>query len=271
MAKKQTAVVYIDTNKIFFYAGKTGDIFRLDLSLGIVSDMDLVNEEKLLLAIDSFCKTNNLEGTNYETLVVFSMESTFEKEFSDDIKEDDAQIQQFIEIVPFEETLSKVYKLNKKTKVIVVNKAIYDAIKAALEKKNFSISQLLPYSVLKEVTTDLASNVNLALIASKSDSYKQFSLINATNTSSIHKEKAAEDKKQNKRVFALVGVFFVLLIILVVLIVTTFSPQPVAKKGAEVLPLLTPTPSIEENSQTSTPSAETTATNSSGIIPIVSE
>lgn len=261
--KKQTAVVYIDTNNASFYTGKSGDIFRLDFPSNVISDLDLVSEEKLTQLIDSFCKTNNLEGTKFETILVFSAGSVFEKDFADENKEENTQIQQFIDIVPFEDVLSKTYKLNKKTKVVVVNKVLYEALKSALEKKNFSISLVLPYSVLQEVNTELTNSVNLAFIAGKMDSYKQFNLIDYENNKLNDKIKTGDFKKQNKRVYVLIGIFLLLLIVLGALIISTLSLQPGPKKGVQGLPTLTPTPAIQkENTQLSSPAANLSATSS---------
>lgn len=271
-AKKQTAVVYIDTDKALFYTGKTVDIFRLDFPSNVISDLDLVSEEKLTELIDSFCKTNNLEGTKYETTLVFSTGSVFEKDFADENKEENTQMQQFIDIVPFEDVLSKTYKLDKKTKVVVINKTLYEALKNALEKKNFSISSVLPYSVLQEINTELANSVNLAFIAGKIDSYKQYNLNDSENNNSNNKIKTNDSKKQNKRVYILIGIFILLLILLGVLVISTLSPQQSSKKGTVVLPTLTPRPSIQkENTASASPSANISATGSPTVIPTVSQ
>lgn len=270
--KKQTAVVYVDTDKVFFYTGKTGDIFRLDFPSNVISDLDLVSEEKLIQLIDSFCKTNNLEGTKFETILVFSTGSIFEKDFTDEIKEENTQIQQFIDIVPFEDVLSKTYKLNKKTKVVVVNKALFEALKNALEKKNFSISLVLPYSVLQEINTELTSSINLAFIASKIDSYKQYNLNDYENKNPNNKIKASDSKNQNKRVYVLVGIFILLLIVLGFLIISTLSSESSPKKGAEVLPILTPIPKVQkENIELASPAASFSASSSPTVTPTISQ
>lgn len=271
-AKKQTAVVYIDTDKASFYTGKTGEIIKLDFPPNVISDLDLVSEEKLTELIDSFCKTNNLEGIKYETILVFSIGSVFEKDFTDENKEENTQIQQFIDIVPFEDILTKTYKLNKKTKVVVVNKVLYEALRRVLQKKNFSISLALPYSVLQEVNTELTNSVNLAFIAGKMDSYKQYNLIDYENNNSSDKTKTSDSKKQNKRVYILVGIFIVLLIVLGAVIISTLSPQPGLKKRTQVLPTLTPTPTIQkENTKLASPAASFSASSSSTVIPTISQ
>ena len=162
--------------------------------------------------------------------------------------------------------------MGKKTKVVVVNKTLYEALKNALGKKNFSISLVLPYSLLQEINTELSSSVDLAFIAGKIDSYKQYNLIDHENNNLNNKVKTSDSKKQNKRVFVLVGIFIVLLIVLGVLIISTLSSQPSPKKGAQLLPALIPTTAIKkENIDLASKSANISATGSPTIIPTVSQ
>lgn len=271
--KKQTAVVYLDTNKAFFYIGTTGAVITLDFPPDVISDLDLVDGEKLEHLIDTFVKANNIGGEKFETHIVFSPSSTFDKDFTEEsFKKDDTQLQKFIDIVPFEEVLSKIYKLGKKTKVVGINKSLYEIVKQALGKNNFSVSLVLPYSVLQEIYPELANSVNLAFIAGKIDSLKQYSLSGPEVDLQKDKEKTVKSKTQNKRVYLLIGVFAILFIILIALVISTLSSKPTSKNEAIVLPTLTPKPTeqaVVTQPQLS-PTASESATTSPTISPIIS-
>lgn len=249
ISSKQTIACYIDSNKILFYLGTTGSILQLEFPPEVISYLDLIHEAKFEQLLDSFLEQNQLAGGG--AILVYATTAVFEKDFEEtQAGREDTEIQKFIDIVPFEDVLSRTYKLNKKVKAVAINNRVYESIRTVFEKRNFLIHSVIPVSVLQETFSELAQNIDLGFILSKIDSVKQFSMINGNSGSSPTLEKKPESKKQNKRIYVLGGVFGVLILILIVLVITSLLSKPVPKNSkSSIAPPLLPKPTILETSR----------------------
>lgn len=248
-SNRQTIACYIDTNKILFYLGTTGSILQLEFPPEVLSYLDLIHEAKFEQLLDSFLEQNQLAGGG--AILVYATTAVFEKDFEEtQAGKNETEIQKFIDIVPFEDVLSRTYKLNKKVKAVVINNRVYESIKSVFEKRNFLIHSVIPVSVLQETFSELAQNIDLGFILSKIDSVRQFSMINGNSGSNPTIEKKPESKKQNKRVYILGGIFGVLILILIVLIITTLLSKPASKNSKGVIaPPILPKPTSLETSR----------------------
>lgn len=269
--KKPIVVIYIDKNKILFYFENTKQTLQLDIPVSVISDLDLMDKEQLEQLIDKFIQSNNLKALRYDAIVVFSPTSAFEKDFAESLpKEKEAEIQKFIDIVPFEEVLSKTYILSKKIKVVAINKTLFEAVLNILKQKNIYIFSIVPFSVLQEMNTELSHNVNLAFIAAKANSFNQYSLISGSeDISDKNTKKTSIFKKQNIRIYVLIGIFLILFLVLIVLIITTLLPAGEPQKNQIVVPTFTPTPTVQEIIQTASPSGNIQSSESATIIPSI--
>lgn len=244
MVKRQTAVVFIDNNKILFYAKDTKNNLALDLPSDVVSDLEVVGRNKLEQLVDTFFQAETLKGIEFDVILVFSQGTTFEKDFTDDTtKVKYEEIQKFLDMVPFEDVLSNTYKINKKTKIVAVNKVLYDVLRLALERNKAYVSSVVPMAVLAETNPELSNNIDLAFIAGRSDSLKQYGLIDVKEGSLESEQKNSIGiKKKDVRLYILLGIFALLLIILLVLMYTTFFSPSKTNKKPVVLPQTSVTP-----------------------------
>ena len=248
MAKRQSAVVFVDSDKILFYAKNTKNYLQQDLPLDVISDLEIVGRDKLDQLIDTFFQAESLKNIEFDVILVFSQQTTFDKDFEDNAtKVKYEEIQRFLDMVPFEDILSNTYKINKKTKVIAVNKILYDALHIALERNKAYISLVIPIAVLVETNPEFANNIDLALIAAKVESLKQYGLIDV-NGGSLERERknSIGIKKKDVRLYLLVGVMALLFIILLVLIYATFFSSAKTNIKQAVLPRPSVTPIIIE-------------------------
>lgn len=267
---KQTIACYIDSNKILFYQETTGSILQLEFPPEVFSYLDLLSEDKFEQLIKLFLDQNKITGGN--VILVYSPTSTFEKDFQElDDGKQDMEIQKFTDMVPFEDVLSKTYKLKKKVKVVAVNNRVYESIRSVLENSKFLIYAVIPGSILQENVPELAENIDLGFILNRIDSLKQYSMINRNAVSNQELEKKPEAKKTNKRIYALGGVFGVLFIILAIMIFNGLSPEDNTKKSDAIDTLqILPKPSIIETSEHNNEIPEiidTSATPSGTIVP----
>ena len=261
-SEKQTIVCYIDKNKALFYQDVGGSMLQMNFPQNIISDQEFTDREKLEQLIESFLETNKLGKGN--VIFIYAPDVTIEKDFPDELAGDrNEEIQKFIDMIPFEEVLSKIYKLNKKTKVVAVNQEIYESIKNVFEKKNFLVLGIIPSVVLQEVVAELSTNIDLAFIANKIYSLKQYSMgSNGEFKNENIKEKPSLAKKQNIRIYVLI-VFAILLFILIIL-VTNLLPKNPSKNLPVVQPPISPTPSVPAVNPKSIPVIQPSTSTPSG-------
>ncbi len=273
MTKRQLAVAYIDVNKILFYVKDTKNNLQLDLPSDVISDLEIVGRDKFDQLIDTFFQIDSLKNMGFDVILVFSQGTTFEKDFTEDTtKVKYEEIQKFLDMVPFEDVLSNTYKINKKTKVVAVNKALYDILHQAFERNKADVIMVVSVAVLVETNPEFANNLDLALIAVRADSLKQYGLIDITEGSLEREQKNSMGiKKKDVRLYVLLGIFTLLLIILLILMYTTFfsSPKtnkkPVVLPEASIIPTVTKeaTPLASESGEISSPSPLLESTSSS--------
>jgi hypothetical protein len=246
VVKRHSAVVYVDNNKILFYVKDTKNNLQLDLPADVISDLEVVGRDNFDELIDTFFQTDSLKNIEFDVILVFSQEVTFEKDFADDAtKVKYEEIQKFLDMVPFEDVLSNTYKINKKTKVVAVNKVLYDVLHVAFERNKAFIFLVVPMSVLAEINPESANNLDLSAIAARADSIKQYGLIDVNEDKlELEQKNLIGIKKKDIRLSALLGIFALLLVILLILIYTTFLSPPKTNKKPVVLPRTSITPAV---------------------------
>lgn len=219
--RKHQVVFYISGNKIFAYGEGLPTMAHMDISADAVRDFDVISSEKFANAVGIFLAANNIEGGVFT--VVFSPEATFEKEFTDETQVQEG-LSAFLDRVPFEEIAYRIYHINKKIKVIAVNKAYCTVLKTILNTEHFLLDAFVPSTLLQEAIPDLRSRIDLTLILEKIDLAKQYNLFfheEATNVAPSHLEKS----RDKQRLFILLGIFVLLLIVFVLVIAMTRSPK----------------------------------------------
>ena len=262
-SEKQTIVCYIDKNKALFYQDMDGSILQMDFPPDIISDQELTGREKLEHLIESFLETNKLGKGNI--IFIYSPDITIEKDFPDEpAGNKNEEIQKFIDMIPFEEVLSKIYKLDKKTKVVAINQEIYDSIKNIFVKKNFLVLGIIPSTVLAETVAELSMNIDLAFIANKIYSLRQYGMVNEGELSNQNTKEKSGLRKQNIRMYALIIVFAILLFILIILAITKVFPKNSSKTLPVMQPPLSPTPSAPVVSQPVAPVMQPSISTPSG-------
>jgi len=263
-SEKQIIVCYIDKGKALIYQSTIGSISQINFPPDVISDQELINRETFEQLIESFLETNKLEKGN--VIFIYSPNITIEKDFPGELAESkNEQIQKFINMIPFEETLSKIYKLDKKIKVVAVNQKMYESIKNIFAKKNFLVLGIIPATVLAETFAELSMNIDLAFIANKIYSLKQYSMVNDGELKNENtKEKPSLAKKQKVRMYFLLFVFAILLSALIIILIINLLPKNSSKNLPVMQPPFSPTPSVPVVNPKSTPVIQPSINSASG-------
>lgn len=239
------AVIYLDRNRLDFYGSNVSSVLTLVFPTQVVDNLEILNPVEIKNLIISFIKLNKISPTNL--IIVFSKNIIFEKEFEKTIPNIEEATQKFIDAIPFENIISKVYHLEKIDKVIAINKDFYEYVKNNFESAGFTTDIIVP-------DWALGSNINIQNgldIDSAKVILERLELIKLYNLS-IHQDNSIPLKsginnnsvknQNNTRTFILLSVFAVLLVILIFMVVGSFSAKSSIPKNIIISP--TPHPTV---------------------------
>lgn len=215
-AKKTTYVFYIEKNLAYLYGTNFSSILKLDFPSDIFSDLEVLSREKLSIFIQTFLESNNFPSGNI--LILLSSNVTFEKDFTGNVlsQEFDRQVGDFLNYVPFENILSRTFKLGDKIKVVAANKEFCDVVKSSFEKQKFFVLGVVPISLLQNIMPELTQALNLQLVLTKCESAREFSLYSIEEIKS--KNPNPKVKKEQKNLYYLLMAFGFLFLIMIIVI-----------------------------------------------------
>jgi hypothetical protein len=186
--------------------------------MDVISAVDLENQIKL------FVEQNNIPPSNI--LIIVSPNVVFEKDIEgmpSDTRE--AQVQRFLDTVPFENLYTLTFPTAQGIHVIAVNKGLCETLKNSFIKIGSTVDSIIPYSALGPDGTNLtalSADVGRQLIK-KVDSVRHsgFPLEKPTQstTSPSPKDTSVAPKKRNIRLYVMIGFLAVITVFLLFLIV----------------------------------------------------
>ena len=239
---KTFAVIYLDTQYFDYYALHFQTPLRFTFTIDTVGHMDILSVDSLIGQLTSFITNYKLPSASI--LLILSDRILFCKEINlmaPDSSEKE-EVKTFLDMVPFDHVLSKVYKLDKKIIVAATNQDFVDVFTRAFRVSS-QIDACVPSFLLgKEFNLDqgLSRDQAQALIE-KSNNIKMWSMPleheltpssptikQANNQSDIPKENLesqAEEqikpKKSNKtRIITMLGLFILLIGVLMFMFVS---------------------------------------------------
>lgn len=268
ISKKPTGIFFIDGNKAFYFEQSLGSPISMEIPPDVFSDLELIDRKKIDLVIKKFITTNKLGPKNITILL--STQVTYDKDFPRGSIEVEKNIEEFLELVPFESVISKKALFAGKIKVIAANKEFCDAVKSVFISSGFVISGIYPLSLCLELAPELQSSMDLNLVINKVPELKDFNLMPTPEValSTIDKE-----KPNKTRLYLLIAMMIVLgLVMAFLLYKNILAPQKKVKSNVLPAPKILPkavTPTIElssENITVSTPSADISITRTPKVV-----
>jgi len=213
---RQTAILYIEPTGLFYYGGSSV-LLQLPFTKEIVNDQEIISKEKFFQELQTFFSQHSISPSNF--VIMISSNLIYKKDFPDNPAPKNEDIQNFLDSVPFEEVLSKVYKLNKKMEVVATNKQFCDEVERSLVQLQSKVIAIVPLNIIQEVIPELSQNLDLGIAFTKIETIKEYSFI--TFGEEVHKV-LPEKKSERNRFYILLVVFGFLLVVLIVMIFTTF-------------------------------------------------
>jgi hypothetical protein len=245
ISKKPTGVFYLDGNRAFYYEQSLSSPLSTAIPPEAVSDLEVIDKKKLDIAIQAFLSTNRLVPKNI--IILLSTQVTYDRDFTQSSVEMVKNIDEFLELVPFENTISKKAVFSGRTKVVAANRELCEAIKVSFQKSGFIVQGVYPLSLLLEIMPQLQSNLDLAMVIGKVPEMKDFNLIPAYD---IPVNAPQKEKPNKSRLYVLGGVFGILLIVLAFFVYKNVIAPPKRVKTLPA-PTLIPVPKTIKESSTS--------------------
>ena len=213
-SQNQTAVFFINKNKGTFFTSNAPKGIELDFPKDILSHLEIIDRSKLEDFIHKFLEKNTIKPSRL--FIVLGEDTTFEKDVTG-ISNSELNIEthKFLDIVPFDETISKVFKIQKKQKIYVANKKLCKGVSEVFETEGFFVSAITPFVILLELNPKLKEN--LPLLLKKLGTIKQYSLLSSSGPS-YKSSSTGSSSSLNSRAIVLVSIFILLIIILSVLV-----------------------------------------------------
>ncbi len=217
-------VVYIDRAKIDYYARGMSSVLTLPVPNTISSNMEIIDRDGLSKLVKASIDQNKLTPSLIHFVLSSSIlfEKNFDTEKTPNIEE---EIKSFLEIVPFENYLTKRLTTGNITKVVVVNADFVTAYKDIFESFGFQLDSIVLHFEINPSAPSLTtlSSSDIALIMNRFDALRQLSIIQidtqgASTTNTLDMTINKPFSKKSNTLPLLVGVFVVLIGVLIFLL-----------------------------------------------------
>ncbi|MCB9812977.1 MAG: LytR C-terminal domain-containing protein [Pseudomonadales bacterium] len=264
MNKSSHQIIFIYKNKLFFCHPEKKESLEFPLSSDIIKDLTIIDEAKLKKSLESFLSKTQI--TDNETLIILNKNTYFRTTIeSPELNPENNKviIDQFSDLVPFDDIFVKQFNLHKKLEVVAINREFYEPILSVLQKLKFNITMILPDLVVKDYIGEASctpeENSALLKVLNK---LGQYDLLGSGHILlSKTKIDLAPIKAENKRLYILVGLFAILIIMLVGVIIfnsnRTYGPPIIDKIPPELETIIeTKKPSIASDSSQASNSGE---------------
>ncbi|MFA6081704.1 MAG: hypothetical protein WC741_04855 [Patescibacteria group bacterium] len=160
---KQNGVIWFDKSGLSVYL-ENKPFLRLSFTPDLFLNLEIVDKIKLESLISTFIKQNNLNYSSF--ILIITPEILFEKDWT--IPQTDVQIKEeidFIESIPFENTLIHSWIKDNKKKLIATNKDFIICLQEAFQKEDVHLTGVFPYSIFdanvrNESVKEIWKNIN---------------------------------------------------------------------------------------------------------------
>lgn len=239
-----TGVIFLQKDRFEIYSMPPGKVCEFLFVPEIIKDLEVIDSGLLGSLIKLFAMGNNIPACNL--IIVVSETASFVKDFVSDPKlpspsDTKAEASKFIENVPFEKVAGRTYPIANGLKAFATNQELFEALSSAFGKLGFKTIGVYPGFAFGNIIGQnfVLNAISASSIIEKSGSLNSYNLLtpekviiekNDIKTEVAYQEISNETienkpagKKNNMRIFMLIGVFVILI---VVLIITILSQQP---------------------------------------------
>lgn len=156
-------IVYVERSG-FYYQGDGAATLSFAFPPDTVTNLEVLSRERLELLIRTFIQNNKLAPSI--VIIVLGQSVYFEKDIVEgDESQQEIEMQQFLDNVPFEFVISKSFPLEKGQKVIAANKDLCKPIKTAFEKEGHAVVSVVPVATFGTGIDSFSQNTANVILA----------------------------------------------------------------------------------------------------------
>jgi hypothetical protein len=234
MEALKSAILYFDFNKVYFFGSNISDrVLSFNIPQSSIRELDVISNEELINLIKSFTQYYKITPVNLS--IIFSENVCFESKMPQTTEKNSSEvIQYFLDLIPFENVVDRVFIWEKESIIVATNMQLCQILKKSFEMMKFTVESIIPAFVLgKDI--DLKNGldlVNSQKIIGKIDTLKQFDFLKDQNIQHPISEKSEVNKpsaENNKTLIFLLPVLVLLIIIFAFVLAKSQSPLPLKK------------------------------------------
>ncbi len=214
----EKAVVFVTRGGLQYFGSSSKNVISYSFDTKMVKDLDVVDAAALTNQLKGLIDQNKLVPS--PVLFIFSESACF----YEDIKETDeikikSSLDEFVNTVPFETLLTKIYRGKDSTRIVSINEKLYREIASAFELSGFLSLGVIPSFVLG-AKAGMAPSMDVSIakqVLTNIESLREQSFLATAVEVDTGEEKptgkpVVEKSFKITRNFVLLGVVFVVLI-----------------------------------------------------------
>lgn len=216
MATKITAAAgfYLDRESLTYFTSKNSEVPAVPLTAEVVQNLHIVSEPALERVLRAWVEHTRVVPS---TLVLLVSEGiTFSLDLTDpSVTESTPEVQSFLELVPFNEVQSKIFRLESGVRVVAVNRNLIEPLVSVLEKMGFTVVCVTTGFVMgMDEQAQFTPEIGQKTLSSP-DVLLRYNLLSETEIiAKVAKPEPFLSVKIDKKVVAMLLVFLVLLSVL---------------------------------------------------------
>lgn len=276
--KEHPIIIFLDRNGFIIYQDTLSNVWQFPFAQDLVVNLDVINKIQLENSIGAFIQTNKISPSSL--IIILSDSVVFQKDLASlqknpestdpnqqeneliigNKEQQEKEIRNFLDIVPFEDVLIKVINNNI---IVVVNKDLLEALVSPFKAIGCVVDAIVPGFIYKEYS-DFSGGLSqdiVKIVLQQTDLLKlgniltgQQQAVEIQKDSYDQSQKEPEEKPSNIRQFILIGVFVFLIAVLAIVYFTLGREQTFPEKNASQpstslnLPNPTPSPQVNQTS-----------------------
>jgi hypothetical protein len=161
---KNIVIIWVSAKQLIVMGGKLAGAQSVPFPENVVSNLEVVDHDALYALIKTWTSAHPIQDG--EIVWVFGPDLFFEHIMQDTERAEwDTVVVRFLDLLPFEEVESRVYTTTKGTKVVAINKDLYEALVRGFALQGYTTraeiaaSELGPLSQAPTLTKDVYSYV----------------------------------------------------------------------------------------------------------------
>jgi len=275
--KEHPIIIFLDRNGFIIYQDTLSNVWQFPFSPDLVQNLDVINKEQLVNLIGSFVQTNKVIPSSL--IIILSDSVIFQKDLISleknpeskqengesqadfgNKEQQEKEIKNFLDNVPFEEILAKVIN---NTRIVAANKDLLEAVVYPFKKMGCIVDAIVPgfiYQQYSDFSLGLSQDV-ARIVLQQTDLLKLSNML--TGQQAVETQQDSNDqppsetkeKPNNFRPYILIAIFAFLLIIFVLMYLNsdnTSQTPPLNAPSPTAALRVEPTSSKETNVAPST-------------------